>query len=255
MAFRLNDFALEGPGEHTVTAEVIGRIGRVVAGGLVVGPDGLRMGTALGQTARRWIVPAPGDSAPAELVVIDPGTARADLTVLSQGAAAQKALTGGAISVSAGEVKTVVLTGLENAGALVASSNRRPVAVLLRTSSARGDEASINGAPEPAQTWLVLPSLPPSGGKASLTIQNPGRTLVTVAITLIGAGGIVPAPSLASVEVLPGRTAEVPLASIAGVRPVSALLTTTHGTFVAAGASILTTGAGFAATLGLPMKR
>src|SRR3989442_11391670 len=42
VAFRLNDIALEGPADHTVTVQVTQRIGRVIAEGVAVSPRGLR---------------------------------------------------------------------------------------------------------------------------------------------------------------------------------------------------------------------
>jgi uncharacterized protein DUF5719 len=249
----VNEYLLQGPGEDSVTAQVIQRMGRVVAGGLELSAAGVRAEAGLFAASTRWMLPAAGESGARKLVVLNDGGTRADLSVVAQGASSQRVVSGPeGLSVGPDEVRTFESGGPRNAGLLVEATSDRPVVASLRLTGPLGDSAGLNGASAAAARWLVMPALPPSGGKAYVMIQNPGSRPVQVSFRLIGMkGGVV---ASISPRVIPAaRTIRVALPSSDG-RPVAALVTGRGGTIVAATASYSSGQAAYAATLGLPMK-
>jgi hypothetical protein len=253
VGIRLNDYALESPGETTVTTEVIQRIGRVVVGSLAVTPGSLRSEVGLVSPERRWVVPATDRADVGDLAVMNPGAARTDVTVIRQGPSVQEVLSGqDGLSIAPGGVLTYSAKDLGGAGLVVESTNRRRIVPALILSGPGDDSAAIDGTPTPAAAWLVLPTLPSTGGQGVLILQNPGRAAVDVSIRVIGENGALELPGAGSRTVPAGRTVVVALQTVSGV-PVSAVVTAKDGTFVAASASYVEDGAGYAATLGLPM--
>jgi Family of unknown function (DUF5719) len=252
VAIAVNDFLLLGPTEESLTARVVQRMGRVVAGGLTLSGTGIRAEPGIAAAGTRWVIPAAGDAGTRQLIILNSGDARADLSVAAEGSAAQRLVSGPeGFSVGPGNVKTFEPERVKDAGYLVASSNGRAFVAALRLAGPGGDTATIEGSAATADRWLVLPAVPPSGGRSFLVLQNPGRGRVDVAIHLLGSGGpVLGGP--ASRTLLPGRTIRITLPSQEG--PVSAVVTARGGTIVASAASYSPDLAGFASTLGLPMK-
>jgi hypothetical protein len=252
VAIAVNDFLLLGPTEASLTARVVQRVGRVVAGGLTLSGAGIRAEPGIPASGTQWVIPAGGDAGARQLVVLNNGQARVDFSVAAEGATAQRLVSGPeGFSVGPGQVKTFLPERVKDAGLVVASSNGRPLLVALRVTGPGGDEATIDGSATTAGRWLVLPALPPSGGRSFLVLQNPGKDRVDLNIRLMGSGG--PILSWAgSRTLLPGRTIRISLPVQEG--PVSAVVTARGGTIVAAAASYSPDRAGYASTLGLPMK-
>jgi len=249
VAFRLNDIALEGPGERTVSVTVVQRVGRVIAGGVSTTPRGLRLGAGA-VLSNVTDIPAGAYAGSGELILANPGANRADLSVIGSGRTGQRVVSGPAgISLAPGEVRTMDLDGLTGA-AVVQSDNRQPALAALRVAGPRGDQATVTGTPTPEPTWLVLPALTPKGGRSFLVLQNPGRSRLRITVQLLGPSGIVPAPRLSSISLPPGRTISVALPASSG--PVTALVRAQGGTLVA-GAASYPAGGGYAAMLGQPM--
>ena len=248
----VNQYLLQGPGEDSLTAQVIQRMGRVVAGGVELSPTGIRAEAGLPVADTRWVLPAAGDAGTRHLVVLNGGRARADISIVAQGPSGQRVVSvPEGLSVGADEVRTFEPGRLKNAGLLVEADNDRPVAVSLRLTGPFGGTAGLNGASSSAARWLIMPALPPSGGKAFLVIQNPGPRQVQVSFRLIGTKGAV--VGSISPRAIPGaRTIRVALPQ--GDRPISALVTAEGGTIVASIASYSSGRASYAATLGMPMK-
>jgi hypothetical protein len=71
VAIKINSFALEAPGEETVTVEINQRIGRVVAGSVGVVPEGIRAEGGV-SSQKRWLIPARA-SDPSTLLLVNPG--------------------------------------------------------------------------------------------------------------------------------------------------------------------------------------
>jgi Family of unknown function (DUF5719) len=255
VAIRLNDFALEGPGEQTVTAQVTEQIGRVVVGELVQSFGGIRAEAGGAEPARTIILPAGGFVGQPDLILFNPQRDRADVSVTSSGKTGQRVVSGPEpISLAPGEVKTVGFAEFEGAGAEVRSDNKEPVVATLRVTGPQGDPATVVGTAAGAGSWLVMPCAPPEGGKSFLVLQNPGHTDLRLSVQLIGTDGAVPAPRLSFVLLPAGRTITIGLSGPAKGRPVSALVRAESGTFVAGGASYARGGAGYGVTIGLPMK-
>jgi hypothetical protein len=99
--------------------------------------------------------------------------------------------------------------------------------------------------------WLVMPSVPPSGGTQFVVLENPGRLDALVSFAVIGGRS---GAALAAVTVPAGRTVAIALAPAVGKRAVSVLVRATGGTIVASSVSYSSGGKGYAATLALPMK-
>jgi hypothetical protein len=254
VAIRLNDYALEGPGEHTVMAQVTQRVGRVVAGGFVRSAGGLRSEAGGAEPAQTTALPASGFVGQPELIVFNPQVDGADVSVLSSGRTGQRLVSGpGSLSLGPSEVKTLSFADFPGSGAVVQADNKEPIVATLRVTGPQGDPATVVGA-DPARAWLVLPTAPPSGGKALLVLQNPGRVGLRLSVQLIGSTGPVEAPRLSAVLLPPGRTLALGLGGLANGAPVTAVVRAEQGTFVASMASYGRQGAGYAVTLGLPMK-
>jgi hypothetical protein len=162
----------------------------------------------------------------------------------------------GATSVSLGpdQVKTLAFSDFPGSGAVVRSDNKQPVVAAMRVTGLQGDPATVVGATDAARSWLVMPTTPPTGGKAFLVIQNPGRTGLKLSVSFIGPDGAIVSSRFSAVLVPPGKTTSLALAGLAKGGPVSAVVRTQGGTFVAAMASYGRGGVGYAVTLGLPMK-
>jgi Family of unknown function (DUF5719) len=254
MAVHVNQYALAGQDEHTVTATVTEVIGRVVAGGIVMGPDGIRGDVGVPGGTGQTALPAARYSGSPEVLLLALGEDRADLSIISAGRSAERVVSGpDQLSLSADEARTVSISGLPDAGVVVDVSGGGPVAAALRLRGTDGQVATLNGGAVPGTAWMVLPTVPPEGGQAYLVLQNVGSETADASVELVGTSGLVPSTRLESVHVAPGRTVWFRLSRASRVQPVAAVVTVHGGTLVAAGASYSRTGPGFAATLGVPM--
>jgi hypothetical protein len=252
-AIDLDRYALESPGQTTVTTEIVQRLGRVVAGSFAAAHGGLRAEVGEPSLEQRWVVPGTDQADSGGVVVMNPGSRRADVTLIRQGASLQEVLSGeDGLSVAPGYVLTFKAEHMDGAGLKVESTNRARLAIAAVLTGPGKDTATMDGAPAAASQWLVMPTLPAGGGQGVLILQNPGRAVVDLSIQIIGANGTLELPGTGARSVPAGRTLVVSLQTATGF-PVSALVRTKHGTIVAAGASYVDDGAGYAATLGLPM--
>jgi hypothetical protein len=252
VAIRLNDFLLLGAVEESLTAQVIQRTGRVIASGFQVSGDGIGAEAGSSGPVTQWVMPAGGDAGTRDLILLNPGVVRADLTAVAEGASAKRLVSGAeGYSVGPGEARTFQPERVKDAGLVVSASNGRAVVPALRLAGSRGDMANLNGSPTAAPRWLVLPAMPPSGGRELLLVQNPGRGEVTVSFRLFGPDG--PAGPVRGRTLGAGRSIKIVL-PLQGGHPVSALVTARGGTIVAAVASYSLGRRGYAATLGLPMQ-
>jgi hypothetical protein len=254
VAIKLNDFALAGPGEKTITAEVVGKIGRVVAGSLEVGTDGVRSDAGIPAASKQWFLPVAGYPGPATLSIQDPGSRRVDLSVVDEGQDELKLASGvSGISVPAGGVLTYSAGVLPGAGVSVQAMNGVPFVLSGRVGGRNGDVATVAPVASSARRWVVPVTCPASGGQAILILLDTGRARVEVRVTAIGPDGPIPSQALASITVLPGRVVQVPLPAGPNGAPASALVESTGDPVVAGGACDAAGGSGHSATAGIPV--
>ncbi len=253
LGIRIGDYAVLGLDEHALALEIQTRLGRVLAGGYVVSGRALRAAAADGQTAQQWVLPSGGFFTASRLVVFNPGTGRADLSLVSQGPSAQQLVSGpNGASVPPQAAASIPVGGLANAALDVTTTNRQPVVAMLELTGPGGDRATLEGAPVAGAAWVVLPSLPPVLGRTYLVVENPGRVAAQVRLTTIGNGGAVANGVPATITVPPGRTRSMSLPEPGGV-PISVLVQALRGSVVAGSASFSLNGFAYAAMLGTPM--
>lgn len=254
-AIKLNSFALMGPGERSLGAQVVPVIGRVVVGGLGVSEDGVRAEAGVPAATVRSVIPVTGYGDGNEVVALAPGDRPSDLLVITQGPQEQTTLGVGDLRVEPDRVRTISVEDLPGVGLVVESTNGVPVAVARRVAGAKGDVATVAGSTRTARAWLVPPTVAPVGGSSQLVVENPGEKSINVTITLIGGDGVVQAasPATGTVPIPAGRTVAIRLSPTGAGPPLTALVVSRDGTFVASAASYSLGGAGYAATLGIPL--
>jgi len=252
-AIQLGDFVLQAPAERLVAADLAVQSGRIIAGGVVDSDAGLRAETAARTSSTRWILPAALYAGPTTLTLMNPGSRRADVTILAQSGSVQRVLSGvGGVSLAAQSIRALDLDAT-GAGLVVRSTNGVPVVAARRVVGERGDVATIDGSPQDHRTWMVLPTSPPTGGHTYLILENPGTTSASVTVRLLGKGGEVSSPSLGVLVVPAARTIVVDLFGQVRLKPITVIVSASTGTVVAASASYAAGGGGYASTLGLPV--
>lgn len=242
-------------GESTLVAQVVTRLGRVIAGSVVASPDGLRSAPGIDAPATKWVLPLPGGVEPSALPAFVPGASGADLTIIGQGARSQRfASATGGLALKPQQVLTLEATGVPGGGTLVQSTNGRPVVLAIVDAGPQGDPETLVGTPEGRRRWIVMPSsYPAGGGQSFLVLENPGGQDAVVSLTLLGPNGPVAGAATDAVTVPGGRTIRVPIQAGPRGVPLAAVVTASGGTIVPASVSYSIGGRGFAATLGLPM--
>ena len=252
VAIEVNKFALEAPGEKTVTVQINQRIGRVVAGSLGVVPGGIRAEVGL-PSEKRWLIPAAA-SEPSTLLLVNPGSLRARVGVTGEEETSEQPLFDRKrLRMEPGEVEGKDLGDVEKAGLVVSTSSGRQVAAAVVVDSKDKDSAAVGGIHRPDNEWLVLPGTPPDGGEQVLILQNPARTEAVVQVTYLGAAGpVFPEGGNGSIRVPGGRTVEVEVKTDQG-KPLTAVVKASVGTLVAAEASYSGKD-GYASSVGMPMR-
>lgn len=244
----LNRYAL---GEEALAATVHATLGRVVAAGMGISTGGLRSAIGVSAPARAWVLPGASDDGLTGLQVVVPGREEAPLRVRAQRVEGQGPLVEEA-SVAAGFAEKLGLEA-ERASLLVESAGAPPLVASRRTLSAKsGDDALTAGAPPRPARWLALPASAPGGEGARLLLVNSGGGTARARVTLLSDTGPVDAGSVGSVTLGAGRILVVDLSSLAGLRPVAALVEVNDGTLVPAQESI--SAAGYSVSVGIPIE-
>lgn len=253
VAIKINSYALEAPGEETVTVEINQRIGRMVAGSIGVVPDGIRAEAGVtGQ--KRWLIPGLA-SEPSTLLLVNPGALRASVSVIGEERASEQPLfEGKRLRLPPGGVNGKDLGDVENAGLVVESRNGRQLTAAVVVEREDADSAAVGGVLRAEERWLVLPGTPPDGGRQLLILQNPARTEAAVRLRFIGPRGPFSGPAVGSVRVPGGRTVRIEMPTQAEGKPVTAVVEAESGTVVAAQASYSTDEKGYASSVGVPMR-
>jgi hypothetical protein len=247
-AVDLNRYAL---GEEALAATVQATLGRVVAGGMGISTEGIRSAIGAPAPARAWVLPGAADDGETDLQVVVPGKEEAPLRVRAQRADGQTPLVEEA-SVGAGLAESFELEA-RRAGLVVDSAGAPPLVASRRTASIEaGDGAVTAGASARSATWLALTASGPGGAGARLILVNPGNRTARARVTLLSDTGPIEAPSVGSLTLGAGRILVVDLSSVAGLRPVAALVEVNDGTVVPAQESISV--AGYAVSVGIPIE-
>jgi hypothetical protein len=198
---------------------------------------------------RRSIIPAAGSNGTAEIVVMNTGESRADLSLVAVSRSSEHVVSGpNGISIPAASAARAPVPPPPPA-AVVEAINGQPFAAVMTVPGPQGDTGIVSGSSSGHWAWLVLPSLAPRGGQSQLVLVNPGQTVATVTLSLFGPDGPVPGP--APISIGPGRRFILALPSPDGV-PLSVLARARGGTIVAGSASYSAAG-GYAATEGVPI--
>ena len=256
VAIKLNQFALLSQDENALAVRVASRVGRIVVGGTVLTRSSMMAEAGVPAPATRWVIPAGGAASDVRLVAFNPGSVRADLSVVSQGPAGQLVGSGTeGLSVPPGGVQSFALRALPDAGMTVQSTNGRPVVVALRAERTTGGPTiagavPASGAAAGGQGWLVVPGVLTGSGSAYLVMEDPGTVDAEVQVSWIGPGGPI-AAFQGPFTVPAGRTLQVPIPRV-GTRLGSAWITVTKGEVIPAAWSSPAQGSGFAIVLGLP---
>jgi hypothetical protein len=249
IAIRVNAFALAGPRESTVTAEVRPIMGRVVAGGVGIQGDALRAEAGTPEAGPRLYLPATGYAGIGRVYVANVGSQDAVPAILQAGSADARSVSGTAgAAMPRDRAATFEESGFDGASTVV-SAKGAVLSAGLRLESSGTDQATV-GAAAPAASWVVPAALPPSGGTQQLALFNPGRRAVHVTVRLFGDSG--PASGDTAVTVPPGRTVTLEMTGTFGTEPLSASVTAGDGTIVVGTVSSTPDGHGFGATTGVP---
>jgi hypothetical protein len=244
----LNRYAL---GEEAVAAMVQASLGRVVAGGMGISTTGIRSAIGVSSPARTWVLPGDADDGTTDLQVVVPGREEVPLRVRAQRDGGQAPLVDEA-SVEAGFAKSFELEA-QGASLVVESAGQPTMVVSRRTGSFdSGDGALTAGASAGPARWLAMPASGPGGLGARLLLVNPGAGTAHGRVTLLSETGPLDAPALGTVTIGAGRLLVVDLTSVAGLRPVAALVEVNDGTMVPAQESISI--AGYTVSVGIPLE-
>jgi hypothetical protein len=250
-AIRVNTFALAGPNERTVTAEVRPIIGRVVAGGVGLQGDALRAEAGQPRAARRLFLPASGYAGIGRVYVANVGPADAVPAVLQLGPGGTRSVAGTTTGpIPPGRAATFEQSGFDDASDVVAARGGALLAAALRLESGGTDQATMGSVIAPALEWVVPAAVPATGGTQELAVLNPGRTTVQVTVQLFGEAG--PASGETVVTVPAGRTVTVEMTGTFSSEPLSADVIAKGGAIVVGTVSSTPDGNGFGATTGVP---
>jgi hypothetical protein len=250
VALPINRFLLASPGERSVSARIVPRTGRVIAGALVSSATALSAEAGVPSLERRSVVPSAGSN-DAEIVVINTGKSRADLSLVAVSRSAEHLVSGpNGLSIPPASAARAPLPP-PPAAAIVEAINGQPFAAVMAVAGPQGDTGIISGSSSGHWAWLVLPSVAPRGGRSQLVLVNPGQSVASVTLSLFGPDGPVPGP--APISIRPGRRSILALPSPGGV-PLSVLARARGGTIVAGSASYSAAG-GYAATEGVPIRK
>ena len=234
-AFRLNATAL---GYGTVSALVDAKVGRVAAASLGISSlGGIRSSDGfLGEPPTRIILPGGFDQGRTDLVVMDPGEAKATLEGTLFGSDEPQPLAGLTQVTTAGSSAQTYPISTAGPSALDISSSTG-VVIARRTYGTVADQASTSGARAPAPAWVILPSVAGPPAHPGLVLANPGDVLAEITLSYLPSSEARPSPAPITVQVPPGRTIAPPSAFVEA-KPFSAILAVaTSGTFVPAATS------------------
>ncbi|MFL5798786.1 MAG: DUF5719 family protein [Actinomycetota bacterium] len=243
MAVHVNHEAL---GEQTVAAVIQASIGRVAAASLgIVDEGGIRSAIGVQQTITDPVIPSAGDAGGTEIPFLNPAHHGISYGVdfLSHDGRHLALPKGQRVGPDASRTETLTATG-PGAVSLVPDQGAA-VAAARRTLGLRGDQGATP-ALAPAPAWLLTSPAGSASDSVQIALANPGTRPVTVTLTVLGGQ-----PSTSVVTVPPDSSVAAPLGSTDA--QASVVATAPSGTFLAVETSTQRTGAGYAASAGVPI--
>lgn len=184
MAIHLNEFAL---GEQAVGAQVDVSVGRVAVSSLgIAKAGGIRSVLGASTASSTWYLPAGAGAGQSSLVVMAPTAQplRFDATLLSRDLARPTAgLTGASQNPMSTAVYPVSTAG--PSAIQVQTQSSVGVVAAQRAEGVGHDTGATGGAPDPANDWVVLPSVAGDPARPGLVLVNPGRVDATVTLHLL----------------------------------------------------------------------
>ncbi len=242
-AFKLNDEAL---GETTVATVIDVSVGRVAAATLGISDSGgIRSSIGLPAGATTQILPGAADAGRTDLPVMSAGLDRVTLSGTILEPEASQPLAALADAAPGGEsARTIPLT-TGTPTTLVVHAEGPDVAFARRTFGVASDQASTAGATEPADAWIVLPSVIGQPSHPAIALANPGDEPAMVTLSALPVGGA-GAPEPVTVTVPPLSTVLAPKGFVAETSTASVMVLASSGTVVPASASYALGREGFA---------
>jgi hypothetical protein len=247
VVFRLNRYLLDEPSVGAIVSVALGSVS-VGELGAIEGV-GIRAITAVPHPARRWVLPAALAEPDSTVVVQGSGEDSAAFSVRQLTEGEQRpveALTD--VSLRGLSIRRFATGTAEGVSGLVVDATGDVPVVAARRTFSGGDVGAMSGASTTAASWVVSPTVPPTGGRQNLLLQNAGLEDVTVRVRLFGEA----AEDLGEWLVPAGRTIVVPYAERPSA-PAWASVVALEGTIVAGSASVSLGGDGYAVAMGLPL--
>ncbi len=245
MSVHVNRAAL---GEQTVAAVIEASIGRVAPASLGIADEGgIRSAIGVQQTIADPVIPAAGDAGGTEIPFLNPLHHGISYGVdfLSRDGRHLALPKGQRVGPDASRTETLTATG-PGAVSLVPEQDAA-VAAARRTLGIRGDQGSTP-ALTPAAAWLLTSPAASSSATVQIALANTGTRPVTVTLTALGDGGQ-SSPSVVTIP--PDSSVAAPSGSTNAEDSVVAVAS--GGTFLAVETSTQRTGAGYAASAGVPI--
>lgn len=202
-----------------------------VGSGLVTAGDlrGLAAASCQQPIADAWLLGGATDlSSTAQLVLDNPGTTPAEISLQVWGPNGQVDLTGERYLVAPGAQRVIVLGG-------IAAEQRRLGLHVVATGGRVGvhvQDSVLDGF-TPGGTELVVPGVPPSTRQVvpgisvvtssvddpaapALRLLVPGESATAATVTILGPDGVVELPGVDTVSLAPGEVTDVPLGGLPG---------------------------------------
>jgi hypothetical protein len=247
-AFRLNDYALD---DTTLATKLDVNSGRVAAAtlGISSGDGGIRSADGIPASAHQWILPGGKDTNKASLVVLNPGSEKADLAATLFGEKAIQTAAGAngrSVGPNSAETFPVVTT---SPSTLVLKASGGSIAAVRRTFGVKGDEGATGGVSSFGSDWVVLPAVGPEPAEPRLLLS--AKTDAKVTLTLLGADGPVTSPAPVTVSIPASRTVLAPIEFTQSDLQAAVFVHADSGTVVPAFAAYSQDEAGYAVSAGV----
>ncbi len=254
VAFRLDQVAL---GKPSVAALIQVSMGRVSASSLEVSQGG-GVASAEGLPAPipgQVLLPVGSQAGQGQVSAVNIPQAQASLSAQLFGtdlASPVSGVQGQEVNLESTKSLPVTLVG---PGAIQLKSSTGEIAGAFSEAGGGGDFGATSGVSAPAFRWVVLPASGTPPVEPNLLVTNPGTATAHVTLSLLSDQGQVTTPAPTSIDVPPGRTAEVTQGSLLA-SPYAAVYVQASGAEVVPSLATYSSGqADFALSVGVPLPQ